>query len=216
MNTRVKPIVALATGGISFIFLAGATAQAQVTLVSSGTATLADVYDTATGPEALTVTWFVVDNASSGVYTYSYNVNKPTGDVQLTYPGGQSTGIPETFSSFDLSFNASLPGAVLNMTVPQGGTVVNNGAAGLAWTFASVDPGNSSPLLAFQSSQPPTLSPASAGGGAIPPSPWSTIPAGQPVAAPRAVPEPATTLLFLTPLLFWPFSSNLRRFFGRA
>lgn len=218
MNTRTKPMVALAASAIVTGCLIHQTAQAQAVLVSYGTSILADVFDTSSGPEALTVSWFVIEDQNSGLYTYSYNVNNPAGDQELNLQG-QPNGIAETFNSFQVSFNASLPGAVVDMTTPSNGTVTDSGTAGLAWTFPSVNPGSSSPLLAFQSTLPPSSTAAGVGGGAIPPSPWSSVPAGQPVAAPapKVVPEPGTTaLLVLAAILVWPFRTNLDHLFRNA
>jgi len=211
MNIRVKPIVALVSGAILLPCLLDQTAYAQSTFIEGGTSTLADVFLTATGTEALSVSWFVVENTSSDVYTYAYNVNNPVGDVELNNDGTKTT-IPETFNNFSISFNTLLPGANITGTAPIGGTFQNNGASGLSWSFPDVSPGTSSALLAFQSSLAPGLGNASAGGGSIPPGPWSSIPAGEPVPVPRAVPEPATkALLALTALLLLPFSSTWRR-----
>ena len=205
VNIGVKSMVALASGAILLPGLLLQTAQAQSTLVESGTSVLADDVLTATGPEALTVSWFVVENTSSDIYTYSYNVNNPAGDVEL--PASPNPGAPETVGSFTVSFDTTMPGAFLSGTQPVPGSLQNDGASGLVWTFPSVSPGSSSALLAFQSALPPSPGNASASGGAIPPAPWSTYPAGTPIPVPRAVPEPAIIdLCALTALLLLPFS----------
>ena len=220
MTTRVKPIAALASGIFAWTCVLCTPAQAQTTLVSYGTSTLADVFLTSSGSEALSVSWFVVENssASGNVYTYSYNVNNPSGDDVLNNNGTPTT-TPETFDTFSLTFNASIPGAIISATAPLNGSWANNGANGVMWTFPDVSPGSSSPLLAFQSALPPVLGNAGAGGGAIPPAPWSSVPAGTPVAvpAPKAVPEPGTmALMVVAALALVPFRSSIARLFGRA
>jgi hypothetical protein len=209
MKKRVKPIIALASGVLLLPGLLCQSAQAQGTFYESGTSVLADDVDTATGPEALTVSWFVAGNTDN-LYTYGFNVNNPTGDVEL--PGAPDQGAPEMVGSFSLSFDATVPGAFVSGNAPAGGTFANEGTGGLTWTFPAVSPGAVSGLLVFQSDLPPSLTgQASAGGGAIPPSPWSTFPAGTPVPVPRGVPEPVTTdLLALTALMMLPFSSTWR------
>jgi hypothetical protein len=212
MKTGAKPMVAMAFGAILLPGLLCQTAQAQSTLIESGSSALADVYGISTAPEALNVSWFVVENNVSDVYTYEYTVNNPPGDVELN-GGGSPTTTPETFNSFTITFNTTLPGAYLSGAAPVGGTVVNNGPTGLTWNLADVDPGGNSGILAFQSDLAPGLNNASAGGGAVGPSPWSTIPSGQPVPVPvpRGIPEPVTTDLFaLTALMLLPFSSTWR------
>jgi len=215
MKKNEKPIVALAAGAILLIGVLSQTAQAQSILVESGTSILANVFGTTTGSEALTVSWFVVENTTSDIYTYAYNVNNPAGDVVLNN-NDTPTATPETVVNFALSFNTTLPGAFIPPgTVPVGGSLQNNGANGLAWAFDPVLPGTSSPLLAFQSTLAPANGNASATGG-IPPGPWSTVPFGQSVPLPRPTPEPTTTALFALSLLFLlPFRSTLRRFLGR-
>jgi hypothetical protein len=222
MNIRVKPLVALASGAMLLSGLFSHTAQAQSTLIEQGTSSLGDVFLVNTGSEALTVSWFVVENTSSDLYTYAFNVNNPSGDVQLNNDNTPyispitKTTVPETFNSFSLTFDTTIPGAFVSGTQPVGGSLVNNGSTGLTWNFPAVSPGSSTALLAFQSDLAPGLGSAagnaSAGGGATPPSPWSSIPAGQPVPVPRAAPEPEITgLLALTALVLLPFSSTWRR-----
>jgi hypothetical protein len=201
MKRDAKPSVALAGALLISATLCG-TANAQSTLIESGTSTLADLFGVSTGSEALTVSWFVVENTggpTSGTYTYAYNVSNPTGDVVLN-PNGTLTTTPESFNSFSITFNTGLA-ANLVLTPPAGGSVQNNMADGVTFSFPDVAPGSSSPLLAFQTTTAPALVMASAGGGATPPGPWSTVPNNSPVPAPRGVPEPGTaTLMALTAL----------------
>jgi hypothetical protein len=214
MKSHKKPIGALAAGAILLGGLLNQTAQAQSVLIESGTSILANVFGTTTSPEALTVSWFVVENTATAVYTYAYNVNNPSGDVMLSNTD-QPTATPETVDGFSLSFNTTLPGAFIAPgTAPIGGTLQNNGANGLAWAFVPVAPGSSSPLLTYQSNLSPANGNASADGG-VPPAPWSTVPFGQPVPMPRPTPEPTTTALFALALVILPFGSSLRQLFGR-
>lgn len=214
MKTKGKPFVALAAAAILVPGLMSPCAQAQSTLIESGTSTMPDVLQQ-TGSEALTVSWFVVENNASGVYTYAYNVNNPAGDEQENSSGVPIAGTSETFDNFSLSFNTTLPGAYVNGTAPTDGSLVNGGANGLTWNFPAVSPGNSSELLAFQSDQPPVMGNASVSGGSVPPAPWSTLGNGQPVPVPRAVPEPEVTSLFAFAALLLPFRS-WRRFFRKS
>jgi hypothetical protein len=186
MKIHPKTIVALAVGAMLLSGLLGQTAQA-VLLNESGTSILADSLGTATGPEALTVSWSVVENVSL-VYTYSYSVNNPVGDVNL------NNGSPEPVDSFSVAFDTTAPGAFITGSQTGGGFDLNNGASGLFWAFAPVNPGTSSGPLSFESDQPPTLGNANAQ-DANPPSPWSSNPDGQQVPVPIAVPEPGTWVL---------------------
>jgi hypothetical protein len=213
LNQNLKLTVALASGATLLLGALCPTIQAQSVLIESGSSVLADTLGTATGPEAVTVSWFVLENTATDIFTYGYNVNNPTGDVQL--PGAPDPGQPETVGSLTLSFDTTVQGALVSATAPVGGTFQNNDANGLSWTFPSVNPGNVSALLAFQSTLAPVLGNASAGDGAIPPAPWSSVPNGQPVPVPgllHATPEPETTTLLALTLLFLPFRSTQRRF----
>jgi hypothetical protein len=198
MKLYAKPSVALASGAILLTsLLLGREAQAQGVLLlnESGTSILADAYGTATGPEALTVSWSVVESVSL-VYTYSYVVNNPLGDVLLNNNGSPTTS-PEIVDAFGVGFNTTSPGAYIMNSQTGGTSDQNNGMGGLFWSFTAVQPGTSSPILSFQSDLPPTQGYADAQ-DANPPSPWSSFPNGQTVPIP-AVPEPATmALLTLT------------------
>lgn len=216
MKKAVKPSVALTLGAL---FLSGAlngTLHAQSTLIESGTSYLVDLLGSSTtSPETLAVSWFVVENDSSGIYTYAYNVFNPPGDVVLNNNGTTTTS-PEYFNSFTISFPTpppSGPGSYFfQPTSPVGGSVDVN-PDGITYTFPSVAPGDSSPLLAFQTTQAPIMVNASAGGGGVPPSPWSNVPDNSPVPAPgpRSVPEPGTAALLGLGGL-----AALRRFFRRG
>jgi hypothetical protein len=212
MKRHAKSVVALALGAILPPGLPCQTTQAQGLLNESGASILADVFGTAAGSEALTVNWSVVENAS-GIYTYTYTVNNPSGDVLLN-GNDTPTVTPEIVDSFELDFNATLPGAVVS--VPTGGDgAYTLSAYGLCWVLNPdvVLAGASSGRLSFESDNAPTPGNASASDD-NPPSPWSSCADGQPVPVPDApsdVPEPTTTaLLALTALLLPPFGSARR------
>ena len=214
MKIHAKPIVALVSGAIGLPGLLCQTVKLNPCLLNeSGTSILADAFHTATGPEALIISWSVVENASD-VYTYSYTVNNPAGDVLL--PGSYAPGTPEIVDSFSLDFNAALPNAVVSGPI-GGNSAFNFGAFGLYWVLYPdvVKAGTSSGQLSFQSELPPSPGNASASDDS-PPSPWAS-PNGSPVPVPGtgnfSVPEPATTtLLALTALLLLPFGSTIRKF----
>jgi len=212
MKRHAKTIGALASGAILLSgLLLGQTAQA--TLVTSGTAQLADVLGVDTGAEALTVSYAV--NVTAGVYTYTYSVANPIGDVIL--PPAQGAGNPEVVDAFAVAFNTTLPGAYVPASQTGGTAQQNNGVSGLFWSFTGVNPGSSSPTLSFQSDLPPVLGNANAS-DANPPSPWSSAPFGQqvPVPPPQVSPEPTTTALFALTLLLLPFRSTLGRFLRQS
>ena len=192
------------------ILLCGALCQsvyAQGNLVELGTSTLADSFGTSSGPEALVVSWAVLVNPVSDVYTYYYNLSNPANDVLLNQ-NGTPTSTPETINSFQVAFNATAPGALIGN--PVGGTLASSDGTGISWYFSPTVASGNSVLLAFQSDLGPGLGNAAAN-GANPPGPWSSTPSGQPVPVPRPAPEPATlALLGLAGLLFLPYRSSLR------
>jgi hypothetical protein len=190
---RSNAFVALAA-----VLLAGAlsqTALAGALLNESGQAILADAFGVATGPEALTVDWSVLEN-SSGIYTYTYTILNPAGDLILN-DAGVPTSTPEIVDAFSIGFNTTLPGAYVPGSQTGGSAEQNNGIDGLFWSFAAVNPGAGSPALSFQSYLAPGLGNANAQDG-NPPSPWSTIPAGQQLPVPEPVPDSSSTLVLLT------------------
>jgi hypothetical protein len=182
----------------------------------TGTSYLSDVLGSGPGsPESLLVNWSVQESMS-GVYSYSYNVYNPPGDIQL--PGSVSPGSPEIVDYFSVNFNANFPGALV--AGPSGGLYnANNGPTGLAWFFAPVQAGTTGPTLTYSSDLPPIFGNANAS-DANPPSPWSSSPGGQEVPIPAAVlnntvPEPATAgLLGLGGVLLTPYLTSLRRKFS--
>jgi hypothetical protein len=207
MKNHTKSIIALASGTI---LLSGAlcqTARAQSVILESGSSSLANAFGTSTGPEALNVSWFVLENTVSDVYTYGYVVNNPACDLGRNNNDTPTT-TPELVNFFSVTFNTTVAGNYLSASGPVGSLIQNNGANGLSWAFSDVSPGSSSGLLSFQSDTPPTPGNASADGGS-PPAPWSSIPSGQQVPvpdAPIAVHEPTSmALLFLTTSLFLAF-----------
>jgi hypothetical protein len=211
MKRHVKPIVTLVSGAV--FLLSGVvcpTVRAQSILIESGSSILANSLGQTSGPEVITVSWFVLQNTVSDVYTYGYNINNPAGDVVLN---GPNAGQPETVDEFVLGFDATVPGAFLSASQPVGGIFfANEGVDGLLWVIPSVNPGTSSALIAFQSDLGPGMGNASASDSNAP-SPWSSSPNGQPVPVPHAAPEPAVTALLGLGLLLLPFRSTLRRRF---
>jgi hypothetical protein len=187
------------------------TLQAQGNFDEKGNSVLADVFGTASGPEALIVTWTVVENAS-GIYTYSYNVNNLAGDVLLT-DSDQPTSKPEIVDTLTVAFDTTAPGAFVPLSQTGGSCDVNLGPFGLFWSFTPVQPGSTSPTLSFESDLPPVLGNASATDSS-PPSPWSSSPDGQQVPVPDPqtdVPEPAPAALVALALLFIPSRAALRK-----
>ena len=184
----------------------------------SGTSSLADAFGTATGPEALLVNWSVVESPSL-VYTYSYTIQNPVGNVLLNNDGSP-TSIPEIVDAFSVGFDTTVPGAFIAGSQTGGLSQQNNGVDGLFWTLAAVDAGTNSPPLSFESGLPPTLGDVSAQ-DANPPSPWSSVPYGQkdpvPQTASPDVPDSASTFTFLAAvlLLLLPFRPAFLKSIGR-
>ena len=204
-----KPIIiALALAATLAAVVFSPAARAQGLLSESGSATLADVFGTATGPEALTVNWSVVESPSF-VYTYTYAVQNPAGDVLLN-DNDTPTSSPEVVDAFSVQFNTTVPGAYVADSQSGGATEQDNGTAGLFWSFAAVSPGASSPALSFQSDLPPGQGNANALGD-NPPAPWTSVPNGQEVPVPSSVPEPATFSLLAGTLLLFPFRAAIDR-----
>jgi hypothetical protein len=208
MKNNAKPIVALLSGAIFLLggFCQSTQAQGIITLGQSYTQALATDTGSGTdvGPEAVTVTTKVTESA--GVYTYTYVVNNPTGDV---IQGGQNNGQPETVGSFTVGFNTTLTGAYVSGSY-SGGTLpafIGVTSSAIDWSFAAVSPGSSSPILSFQSDEAPTWGNASASDSGNQPSPWASAPNGNPVLIPSPVPEPTTMSLFAGCLLLMPFRS---------
>jgi hypothetical protein len=206
MKTNQNPIHRLPWMALALFALVCHSAQAQsIVLNQPGTSVLADYAGTTAGPEALTVSWTVTENASD-LYTYTYVVNNPAGDVLL--PGSYSPGTPEIVDSFLLNFNAALQGTLVGAPTAGNGTL-NYGSYGLFWSFQPVQAGHSTTLLSFESEMAPIWGDASASDD-NPPSPWSSSPYGQPVPVPDplvALPEPSSlALLFLAVLLFLPMA----------
>ena len=204
MKTLAKPIVAVATGAILLCGVVCQTVQAQLVLgpltpggpPDVGTSILADSFGVNSGPEALPVLWAVSENAA-GIYTYAYQVYNPSGDVLLNNNGSPTT-TPEIVDAFSVSFDTTNPSLYIPGSQSAGAGNQVNGTSGLFWTFGAVNPGGSSPVLSFESLEPPAPGNANAQ-DANPPSPWSSNPSGQEVPVP--IPEPASmTLLTLTAL----------------
>jgi hypothetical protein len=195
-------VVALTSGLIPLSGLLCQPAQA-VLLNESGTSVLADSAGVSTGPEALVVDWSVQENASL-IFTYTYTVYNPAGDVQL--PGSGSPGSPEVVDAFSVGFDTTAPGAFIPGSQTGGLLDLNNGAIGLNWDFNPVSPGTNSGPLSFESLLLPTQGFAVAL-DANPPSPWSSYPDGQevPVPAGVVVPDSMSTVTALAgALLLFP------------
>lgn len=177
----------------------GQSTQAQGLLDLTGTSILAPVIAPTGGygenpQEYLSVAWSVTENPSH-VYTYSYTVENPAGDVLLN-PDGSLTTTPEVFSLFSIGFETAQPGAYLAGS-QTGSPFEEVNSVDLAWFFnPSIAAGASTPTVSFQSDLPPAMGDADAADGA-PPSPWSSVsPGGSQVPVPDlAVPEPRAELL---------------------
>ena len=192
MKRHAKSLIILVAGSLLVFGLPVQTVQAGV--VESGVAQLADAFGTATGPESLTVNYSVTVD-SGGVYTYSYIVNNPSGDVLLNDDGSPTT-TPETFDAFSVGFNTTIPGAFLS-----GNQTQNNGASGLYWFFDPVNAGASSATLSFTSDDAPTMGNANASDNNLP-SPWRSTPLGEKVPVPQTiVPDSTSTLALLAGVL---------------
>src|SRR5580698_8212229 len=109
MTMTRKPVAALAAGILVFLTLGGGKVLAQ-SVIESGSSYLSDVLGSGpSSPETLTVSWLVTENMS-GVYTYSYTIFNPAGDV-LLYNMGAPTMTPEIVDSFNVGFDTTMPGA---------------------------------------------------------------------------------------------------------
>lgn len=209
MKRIVKSIFMLTAAAVIFSGLLGQTAHAQSSLLAPA---LPPVGGYAAAPqEYLTVYWSVMPAA--GGFMYSYSIYNPTGDV-LMNQDGSLTQTSEIVDSFQVSFNAAAPGALVSG--PNGGLFSeDNGVNGLFWVIPSLPAGQLSAPLTFFSALPPTMGNAQAEDSSLP-SPWSsTAPLGQEVPVPNTlapVPEPGTMALFsMSGLLLLPFRSALHR-----
>lgn len=219
MKKTAKPILVLASGAL-FIALITQPTTAQGQLNISGTSILSPSFlptgvlgsgYTAYPEEYPTVLWKVVEN--SGVYTYTYTVNDPTGDVQLNIPSGTLTSNPETVDSFQLSFDTTSSGYVAGSQAGGAGTTTlnNDQTGGLFWGFNPISPSSSSPTLSFLSTLPPVFGYAEAS-DSVSPSPWVSNPGETPNALlPMPAPEPSTMALLVGALVFMPLRSFLKR-----
>lgn len=188
------------------MLLSGLLSQtAEASLIYSGVSTLAASVHANCPSEDLSIYWSV--DLTSGVYTYTYNVFNPVGDVVLDN-AGHRTSTPEVVVDYSVAFTTTIPGAVLPAS-QIGGFYRQNNGVGLKWYFSEVAPGDFSGPLSFESYLPPALGNANAM-DANPPSPWSsTPPTGQQVLVP-GVPEPTTLLAGM--LLLLPFRSTALQF----
>jgi hypothetical protein len=212
MKRRIKPIVDLVCGAILLSGVLCPWVQAQSVVISSSTSTLAPSVIPIGGyganpQEYLVVSWSVTENTVSDVYTYSYTVKNPAGDVLLN-PNGTLTSTPEVVDYYEVDFNTTANGALVGTPpTPSGGGFVDVTGGYISWSFPEVNAGGASSLLTFQSDLGPGSGNASANDG-DPPSPWaSTGLNGQqvPIPTPISTPEPTTTALLLhtaTPVPF--------------
>jgi hypothetical protein len=216
MKTR-KPSPNLYIGaGIVLALLSPNFSGAQSLLDISGSSllapSLAPVGGYAENPqEYLVVSWSVVEDASD-IYTYSYSIKNPAGDVLLN-SSGVPTSTLEIFDSFSVDFNLATPGAYRPGTI-GGAAFQEVNDIDLAWFFSpSVPAGSTGPTVSFESDLPPSFGNANAS-DAVPPSPWSSIgPGGQLVPVPAAVPlpePPGVALLGIAGLLLLNFRRSLR------
>ena len=216
MKISTTSVIVTASGLFLLSGVLSGTAEAQGLLNESGIAilapTLAPVGGYASNPqEYLSVAWSVVES-ESGLYTYSYTVQNPAGDVVLN-ANGSLTSTPEIYDVFSTDFNTSASGAYVTGSL-TGGIFQQVNTVNLAWFFnPAVPAGSAGPTVTFQSDLPPGMANSSAD-GAIP---WSSVsPGGQQVPVPDTatpLPEPSTAALFaLTPLLHPSFRMRLRRF----
>jgi hypothetical protein len=213
MNTGATPFQ-VAAGIVAVWGVTLGTSYGQGLLNESGSSLLAPSIAPTGGhasnpQEYLSVGWSVVENASD-IYTYSYTLQNPAGDVILNSSGGL-TATPEIYNGFSVNFDTTLTGAYLPGT-QTGGVFQQANTVGLSWFFnPSVSAGSTGPTVTFQSDLAPTLTSASANG----PVPWSSLlPSGQEVPAPGlslSVPEPSTFgLMAMTGLVALRFRKNPR------
>jgi hypothetical protein len=219
---KQKPLLAMILGASLMTGLQCQTAQAQPIVLNpltpggpadTGTSVLADALGANTGPEAITISWSVSES-SNRVYTYTYTVNNPVGDVVLDN-NGNPTLTPEIVDAYSVGFDTTQPGNYI-MNSQTGGLVdLNNLSGGLFWAFTPINPGTSSGPLSYQSDNAPAPGNANAQ-DRNPPSPWASDPDGQEVPIPTTIPEPSTTILLALASLFMPFRSRLFQFFRKG
>jgi hypothetical protein len=199
MKIQIKPLIALISGPMLLTGLLCQEAQAQIITIETNTATLADALGVNTGPEALTVGYSVTENTITKVYTYTYTVNNPTGDVLL--PGTVNAGTSEIVDLFAVDFDAS-PTSLIAGSLTGGTIGFGQAGTGVEWLLLTPNitaGGNSTALyggvpLSFESMNGPTMGNASAADG-NPPSPWDSSPDGNPVPVPT--PDSTSTMALL-------------------
>lgn len=202
MRTQTSAVRALEiAASFALACLLSQQSSAQTLLDQTGTSilgpSLAPTGGYAQNPqEYLTISWSVIEN-NSGVYTYSYTLNNPTGDVLLN-PNGSLTATPESVDYFSVSFNTTAPGAYMDGS-QSGSPFESADSVDLAWFLnPSIAAGGSSATLSYESDLPPASGYGDAAGGG-PPAPWSTIssPTGPALPVPdvTSVPEPEISTL---------------------
>jgi hypothetical protein len=185
MSKTKKPTIAWSWSML--VMTVGLTQIANAGLLNeSGISALAYSNGTGTSPasEELTVNWSVIETAP-GIYDYSYTVNNPMDDVII------ASGLPEEVDAFSVTFNtATLIGS------PAGGVFPSPFVAptGVEWLLGAIPAGSSSGPYTFVADAPPKWGDAAASDQQAP-SPWNSIPNGQPVPVPS--PDSASTVALL-------------------
>jgi len=195
MRNHLKPNIALACGAMLLFGMLCQSANAE-----SGTSILA-TQATTDPSEQLTIDWSVVEN--SGVYTYTYDVYNPSGDV--LWPA-TDPAVPESFEDFYIGVNYSLV-----TSISDGGT--DFGSHSIKWFLdPSIAPGSSTGDLVITSDYGPVMSSAKAN-DQNEPSPWNTTYAGgTPIPVPGAVPDTANTMILLgSTLVLLPLARLFRK-----
>jgi hypothetical protein len=202
MKINKKPLLAMVCGPILLCAAVCQTAHANVVMVETNTAVLADSQGANTGPEALQVGYSVTEDTPDDIFTYTYNIFNPAGDVLLNGGG------PEKVDFFAVDFNTTTPGSYFDQT---GGTFGGANPTGLFWFLKTpeVFAGNYSGALSFESLIGPTMGNGSASDG-NPPSPWDSSPDGSQLPVPA--PDSASTMTLLGGvMMLLPFGKRIAR-----
>jgi hypothetical protein len=220
MKLCISPKTAQSFGLILISGLVSQTANAALGPGGSisGSSILGDFPGDNIASEQLTVDWTVSESLVGGIYTYSYDVYNPPGDVLLGNPGTS-----EIVDIFSVTLPRGLNTTQANVANVTGGSGTggnpNNGInlADVYWNLENptVAAGTNSGNLTFTSTLPPSAGDATASDDA-PPAPWSSVSGdGQTVPVPGdgdfTVPDTASTLTLLGGMmLLLPFRSAFR------